>query len=109
MVAKRPSIMIYINSVNEKILREICAGIEEEGIFFEICDQENEKIDELAYQAANASALGVGIAAEAENILLTFRGLESGKYIEYYEHATLEDARKAGINSARVVKKVPLK
>ena len=33
MIASRPSIYIYTNESDKLILREICSGIEEEGIF----------------------------------------------------------------------------
>ena len=36
MIVKRPSIFIYTNAPDRDYLKEICAGIEEEGVFFEI-------------------------------------------------------------------------
>ena len=33
MIVKKPSIFIYTNHADKDILKEICAGIEEEGVF----------------------------------------------------------------------------
>ena len=40
MIAKKPSIFIYSNGAGENYLKEICAGIEEEGVFYEISERE---------------------------------------------------------------------
>lgn len=39
MIVKKPSILIYTYEPEAHTLREICAGIEEEGVFFEIKEQ----------------------------------------------------------------------
>ena len=39
MIVKRPSIFIYANNPDKGMLKEICAGIEEEGVFFEIFEK----------------------------------------------------------------------
>ena len=36
MIAKRPSVFIYTNRPDSAVLKEICAGIEENGVFYEI-------------------------------------------------------------------------
>ena len=36
MIVKKPSIFIYTHLADEAILREVCAGVEEEGVFYEI-------------------------------------------------------------------------
>ena len=42
MVVNKPSIYIYVNNPNENVLREICSGIEEEGVFYEIIEREEQ-------------------------------------------------------------------
>ena len=61
MIIKRPSIFIYTNEPDRDFLREVCAGIEEEGVFYEIIPGEAADLDELAYDAANDSMLGSGV------------------------------------------------
>ena len=61
MIAKRPSIFIYVNEESAEMLKEICAGIEEEGIFFEIFGSDIRDTDVLAWEAANDSMMGSGI------------------------------------------------
>ena len=48
MVVNRPTIIIYTREADEDLLREICAGIEEEGVLYEIHSREG-NLDELAY------------------------------------------------------------
>ena len=36
MIVKKPSIFIYTHLAEESVLREVCAGVEEEGVFYEI-------------------------------------------------------------------------
>ena len=47
MVVNKPSIYIYVNNPNENVLREICSGIEEEGVFYEIIEREEQDLNTL--------------------------------------------------------------
>ena len=38
MIVKKPSIFIYTHLADEAILREVCAGVDEEGVFYEITE-----------------------------------------------------------------------
>ena len=38
MIVKKPSIFIYTHLADKTILREVCAGVEEEGVFYEITE-----------------------------------------------------------------------
>ena len=58
MIVKKPSIYIYVNNPNQEVLHEICSGIEEEGVFFEIIEREEQDLNALAWMAANDSMLG---------------------------------------------------
>lgn len=66
MVVNRPTIIIYTREGDEDLLREICAGIEEEGVLYEIHSREG-TLDELAYEAAKESMLGSGIGVTGQS------------------------------------------
>ena len=109
MIIKKPSIFIYTYQPDPVILREICAGMEEEGVFYEINEQQESDFHILAWQAANDSMLGSGIGLSGQNAALQMRGIEKGHNIESYRTPTKEQCRKLGANSARVIKKLPFK
>ena len=79
MIASRPSICIYTNESDKLILREICSGIEEEGIFYEISERDIKDLNQLAWDAANKSTLGSGIGIKGKSIAFQMRGIDFGK------------------------------
>lgn len=109
MIIKKPSIFIYAHHADPLILKEVSAGIEEEGVFFEIFDISNASVENLAAQAAQDSMLGSGIGILKADICLKMRGLESRKNIERYSNPTKNQCRNLGSNSARIIKKLSLK
>lgn len=109
MIAKRPSIYIYTDDPNQTVLREICAGIEEEGVFYEISGQPGRELNALAWAAANDSMLGSGIGVKGDSAAFLIRGLKPGQNIEYYAYPSKEESRRLGANSARAIKKQPFK
>lgn len=109
MIAKRPSIYIYTESPDQAVLSEICAGIEEEGIFYEITERPRHNLKELTWNAANDSMLGSGIGVKGGSAAFVIRGLKPGQYVDYYAYPSKEESRKLGANSARAVKKQPFK
>lgn len=109
MIIKKPSIFIYTSQADREILDEICAGIEEEGVFFEIKEQEGTDINVLAWQAANDSMLGSGIGICRNIAAFQMRGLEKGHNVESYQRPRKEQSRKLGANSARAIKKQAFK
>ena len=38
MIIKRPSIFIYTHQADPAVLKEVCAGIEEEGVFYDTAE-----------------------------------------------------------------------
>ena len=108
MIAKRPSIFIYTNNPNKAYLKEICAGIEEEGVFFEVFEKDGD-VDSLAESAALDSMLGSGIGICASSVVLQIKGLPKGKNVEFYNMPDFSQCRKLGSNSARIIKKIALK
>ena len=56
MVVNKPTIIIYTNDPDQEFLHEICSGIEEEGLLYEIHERAGE-LDDLAHEAAEDSML----------------------------------------------------
>jgi len=109
MIARKPSIFIYTNNPNQECLKEICAGIEEEGVFFEISEQNMTDAEILATDAAAESMLGSGIGICGDLVVLQMKGLPKGKAVARYNMPDVAECRAAGANSARIIKKLPLK
>ena len=109
MIAKKPSIFIYSNGAGENYLKEICAGIEEEGVFYEISERESDQPDRFAFEAARDSMLGSGIGVSKEGVVLQMRGLRQEEPVESCSLPTKEECRRIGANSARIIKRMALK
>lgn len=109
MMVKKPSIFIYAASPDAAVLKEVCAGIEEEGVFYELTETNHDNLSELSWHAANDSMLGSGIGMKGTSIELQMRGIPKGKSIESYESPNKEQCRKLGANSARAIKKMSFK
>ena len=109
MIIKKPSIFIYTYHPDTAILKEICAGMEEEGVFYEINEQNENNLNELAWHDANDSMLGSGIGLSGQDAALQMKGIEKGHNIESYHEPTKEQCRKLGANSARAIKKLAFK
>lgn len=109
MVINKPSIFIYTNQPDERCLKEICAGIEEEGVFYEVFDKEASDLDTLAFDAANESMMGSGIGLIGKSVALQMLGITKGNNIEICIDAEYSDCRRIGADSARIIKKLPLK
>lgn len=109
MIIKKPSIYIYVNKPNQDVLREICSGIEEEGVFYEVIDKDEQDINILAWTAANDSMLGSGVGVKENSVAFMIRGLKMGDNIAFYVHPSAEESRILGMNSARAIKKQAFK
>lgn len=109
MIIKRPSIFIYTHEADPAVVKDICAGIEEEGIFYDITEMPDECMEKLAYKAARDSMLGSGVGVYGTAVCLKMRGLEKGRNIESYLSPTRAQCRNVGSNSARAIKKLPFK
>lgn len=107
MIISRPSILIYTNKADAKILKEICAGIEEEGLLYQVEEKSEENVKRLAYDAANTSVLGSGIGISKEETALQMRNVDMEKPLFYGKTKEVKQCRKVGINSARAVKRRP--
>lgn len=108
MVINRPEIIIYTQKADEDFLREVCAGIEEEGVPFQTWEKQGD-LDTLAFLAAGESILGVGIAMVGDEIALQMAHLPKGKNVFELKYPRFWQCRNLGANSARAVKKLPFK
>jgi hypothetical protein len=109
MVTNKPTILIYAIEPEQDLLREICAGIEEEGVLFELVEKEAMDFDDLCFDSANDSILGSGIGILHSQAALHLRLLPKGKQLFSMINPTLPQARSLGANAARAVKRIPFK
>jgi len=109
MIANKPTILIYAVEPHRDLLKEICAGIEEEGVLFEVLYKENMDIDSLTFESAQDSILGTGIGIHGDEAAISLRSLPKGKHVFVIEKPSLCQARNLGANAARSVKRMPFK
>lgn len=109
MIAKKPTVMIYTARPDAALLRELCAGIEEEGVLYEVVAALAGDAVTLAAAASDASVLGTGLALCGTTVALHVKGMERARAVLRYENATPDEARDAGANGARVIKRLPFK
>lgn len=109
MVRNKPSIHLYHNAGDDKLIKEICAGMEEEGVPFEITEYTDSKVDTLCYEASKISVLGVGIGVVNHMVAIQMSPLPKGKNLFQIDSPTLIQGRLLGMNAARAVKRMPFK
>lgn len=101
--------MLVLTAGPEALLREICAGIEEEGVPFEVLPVGTGEAGELAEQAARRSPLEVGVGLDSTGVTIVHHSkLPAGKPVSRDVTRTPQAARRAGHDAARVVTGVPL-
>ena len=106
MVVNKPAIIIYVQKPDEDLLREVCAGIEEEGVLFQVQTHEGD-LDALAYDAANESMLGAGIGMTGVRLAMQMQRLPRGKNVFELNAPAFWQCRNLGANSAIAIKKMP--
>lgn len=109
MIVRKPAILIYTYQPDPEVLHEVCAGIEEEGLLYEISEQSDEDIHALAFSAAKESILGSGIGISKRTAAMQMARQKQGQNVFLYYTPTMLQCRILGANSARAVKKVPFK
>lgn len=112
MLAKKPEIIILCNRASQILKREICAGIEEEGLLYQVRESSvSDDAAALAREAATDSILETGIGICLEEAVLTFEKLPAEKPLftvrQTDQETGREIARLLGKNAARLVKKQP--
>lgn len=102
----KPYIVIYYSNVNEKVLKEIKAGIEEEGCLYSTMKSElNKDSLSLSYEASKQSSLGLGIGINGSNVKMSIRQQLDPVYIK----SESLDPRIIGQNAGRFIKGKPLR
>lgn len=76
MVVNRPEIILYTCRPDEDYLKEVCAGIEEEGVLYRIYSRQGD-LDTLAFEAAAVSMLGCGIGITGSKLAMQMQHLLS--------------------------------
>jgi hypothetical protein len=105
----RPSIYVYGNKYGESFIKEVLAGIEEEGVLCEVMITSEESAENLAFEAASASILEVGIGIDKELVCVTLAKLPAGESLLKYRTEEKQNLRLSGSNAARIVKGTSLK
>ncbi len=108
-----PCIFVCLNNTKEPLLREILAGIEEEGIPYKLKNIEfsGETMQRCIHSEAQNSKIGIAIGIMNSRIILQYSKLKEENplinlKLNLYEK---EKARIVGCNAARLYKIMPFK
>ena len=112
---ERPAVLVYRDRRSPSaVLREVCAGVEEDGVPTEVADAPDEldaaDATALAHRAAQVSRLEVGIGLDASGAVTVHHGkLPAGSppLVTGFD-AGPPEWRRAGRSGARIVKGLPL-
>jgi hypothetical protein len=106
----KPQIVIFTGEISSSIIKDITAGLEEEGVFYAVVKaQEKLNAHELSIIAAETGTLGTGIGASNNEICIHNVKLPKDKPIFRVSADGEENARTLGANAARLVKGKPFK
>ena len=108
----KPCVLIYVSPHIgwQKKIREVQAGMEEEGIPCQVVQVEEFDAVALAYQGAIASKLGVGLGIGAESLCIHYHKLPAKHPLFVLNvPGTPVQWRYFGYNAARLVKGIPFK
>jgi hypothetical protein len=104
-----PQIVIFSNTENKYVINEVIAGIEEEDALYRLSYNECPDAVKMAYDAAKASVLGVGIGISGDLVCLHSKNLEINTPLILSKTSEDFNPRLVGCNAARYVKGLPLK
>jgi hypothetical protein len=108
----KPCVLIYVfpHSDCEAKIREVQAGMEEEGIPYTVVHSNEINAAALAYEGASKSKLGVGIGIGEGDLCIHYAKLPAQKPL-FALQASGKPAewRHFGYNAARLVKGIPFK
>ncbi|MHC6179011.1 glycerol dehydratase reactivase beta/small subunit family protein [Clostridium sp. JNZ X4-2] len=109
----KPHVNICLDNPAESLLKEILAGLEEEGIPYQLknINFTQDNIIKIAYEASEESRMGIAIAMKNDKVVLHYNKLKENHplinvRLDYYEK---DKARVIGCNAARLYKIMPLK
>jgi hypothetical protein len=109
MKTKIPSIKVFVTSDSKRFLKEVLAGIEEEGVLYEVETRGDDSSVHLATMAAGESLLETGIGIDKEFASITICKLPLNNPIQSFSCLNNDKLRIAGSNAARIIKGIPLK
>jgi hypothetical protein len=104
MQTNKPAVHLYTVDETLPAIREICAGMEEEGVPWKILRMDGTARG-LAYRAATDSVLESGIGLTAGEVALQMRKVAEDRPLFVFADPTAEQYRMIGANAARAVKK----
>ncbi|WP_345423731.1 glycerol dehydratase reactivase beta/small subunit family protein [Pseudonocardia xishanensis] len=105
MSGVEPPAIVLRGAVGADVLRQVCAGAEEEGVPVAVEQAEGDPVA-LAHAAALASPLEVGIGVGRDGaVAVHHASLRADRPVE---RIAPENARRAGRTAARIVKILPL-
>ncbi|MFP2959974.1 glycerol dehydratase reactivase beta/small subunit family protein [Myxococcus sp. 1LA] len=105
--AERPSVFVVHRPDARAALREVCAGLEEEGVPY-VCEPAEAPLMAAAHDAAERSRLSVGVAVAASEACVHFSQLPVAAPVLHVTGANAEVFRMLGQDAARLVKVMPL-
>lgn len=107
----RPCIVVVTNKPDKILLKQLLAGIEEEGIPYEVNMISGEELLKITHRAALYSRMGVGVGINGNRVILHYSKLKIEKPIldENLNGYIKETARSIGNNAARLYKVMPFK
>lgn len=111
---EKPSIFVLESSTEPSILKELLAGIEEEGIPYDVKNisfTENTVLEKL-HSAALQSRIGIAVAIISNRVILQHSKLKEEQPlldVRLNFHSKRETARAIGSNAARLYKVIPFK
>jgi hypothetical protein len=113
-MANRPHIQVMVarGNANHPMLKQVLYGIEEEEVPVQITEVDSaQSVVDMAFEAAERSKLEVGIGMDsAGNFVLHHKKLDKGQpYLRLAKRCAADSARIFGNNSARIVKRMPLR
>ncbi len=106
----RPTVQVAVNDAvpGDRVL-ELLLGLEEEGIPFTVMRHQDNDPLFLAHSASLQSVLGVGVGVSLGYVVVTTEKLpEERPYLARFLGESASADRGIGINTARLVKRVPL-
>jgi hypothetical protein len=106
---KKPVINVFVNGVEKEFLKEVLAGIEEEGALYEVYSREEAQVEKLAHEAAVQSLLETGIGMNNEFLCVSISKMPMANPLIKISSCSRLKLRLAGSNAARLVKGIPLK
>lgn len=105
MSNQRPALVICSNRPDEAVLKEIMAGIEEEGVLFQVVEMKEETDPQaLALAGSKLSILGAGIGISTKEVKLAVREQLAPVILPVGS-----SPRDLGHNGAKYIKKKPLR